>query len=345
MASNAEFVSPMQPTPNDTMVFIPVSFEYGGSRSDSKRSQYVIVFAVAAVTLVMAFLSMKSLQIPGLVRGILILMAGAYIIRFPLLKEQKYRKSITTLLSDDYRLDAASFWSIVNVDTNYPYLVHFKDGTIGLFVHFEPDAIVGKGLDSDYQHFNAIADALNATANYNISVTQVDLMDSNGLDPRIDAYTTMVSKMPNPEIRDFLQIVAADQKINMSENVSASDYYLFMGKGSERNFIQVVGDIVIKFMQANYATYRYLDAEGIRELARSLFNLHDFSLLETSREAFASKVQFVVPLEVRHADGTNEKINPSQAEKRLSEEQRKATKKSSLRRAKPAPTEETFDLF
>lgn len=344
MAANQDFVSPMQPTPNDTMVFIPVSFEYGGSRSESNRSKYVIIAAIAVVTLILVFLSVKSFTLSGLIKGTLLLLIGVFAIRFPLLKEHRYRKSLTTLLSEDYKLDAASFWSIVNVDSAYPHLVHFKDGTIGLFVHFEPDAIVGKGLDSDYKHFNAIADALNAVANYNISVSQVDLMDSNGLDPRINAYTTMVSKMPNPEIRDFLQIVAADQRANMSENVSSSDYYVFLGKGSERNFIQVVNDIVLKFMEANYATYRYLNSEGIRELARSLFNLHDFSLLETSREAFASKVHFVVPLVVMHSDGTEERLNPSREERLALEAQKRESKKGSPKKAPPSSTE-TFDLF
>lgn len=330
-------VSPMTPKPEDTSIFIPVSFDSKGTKREQNRTTYVIAVSVALISIIISFFILKGgFSIVNLLRAAFVLTVAMYIIRFPILKEHHYRKSITSLQTIDYNLNAPDFWGIVDIEPNYPFLVRYKNGMIALFVHFEPDVIVGKGSNAEHNHFVAQSDAFKLAASFNISIYHIDLMDVIGRDTRLDDYITSVSEFKNEDVRDLLLAMSVDQKTHMSEAVSASDYFVFIGRGLEKNFISGVYEVVEAFMAANYSSWNFLNASAIRELAMSLFNLHDFSLTITSREAFASEKKFIKAISLQNQFGEVEKLNPTQQEIKKIEAQKEAEKKAAKegRRAK-----------
>ena len=321
----------MRPQFGSEYITLPVTFDYSGGRRDKDKSVriWAIVLVVGGIlfSIVALFNSEQSLILRLLITIIVILVLSI-IIRFVLLKENKIREQKILLKDCDGVLDSQSFWGIYEIGEFYPYVCRFRNGKSGVFVLLNKDVILGKFSESEFSHYEAIGDAYNISGSSNIQMCHIDYMDIIGADERIDESFLSLERVSNPDLKDLLTDIYTYQKEQMSKQITAFDTYLFLWSGNDDLSWGTVQRILSCFMEANYRSYHVLNKTEIREMAKSLPLLNDFSA-ETamSRAFFSGYSNGVVPISIEHLDGSREVLNKTSKEKRIEEEARESCKK------------------
>lgn len=98
-----------------------------------------------------------------------------------------------------------------------------------------------------------------------------------------------------------------------------------------------------------------MDLQDISKLCVSLFNLKEFSVLEACESVLAGQSHDgIIPISVRHEDGTVEVLNKTQSEKKLEQEERnrkmreqQASRRNKKKKAEiePIVDDTEIDLF
>lgn len=314
----------MVPKPEDGNILLPISFDYSGGRSSEGIWRYLAAVVTAVIGVVYCFSRLGGgFSFSNWFWTAVIALIFSLVIRFPLLRERRFRRSQAHSKASDFKLEAESFWGIFEIEPKYPHLVRFKNGTIGLFVKFESGVVVGKGEQAEFDHYNALSDAYNLVADFGLGMCHIDLMEHIGNDERLLAAARDASKTTNTDLRDVMVDVFRYLQETMSENVATESIYVFTDRGLESQFLYNVSQCIGVFLQANYTSHNYMDSDSIRELAVSLFNLEDFSINEVTREAFNdTSSTTITPLHVINTV-TRERteINKSRAERKALKEQ------------------------
>lgn len=330
----AENVSGMRPQMGASSVTLPVTFDYSGGRRDSRKSRILWAVIVGVIGLIMGIGIITSeggnlaLNIIG---GVFVLYLVSLLIRFAFLKEGKIRRERIQLIDEDYRMSTNSIWGIYDISSQYPYYCRFRNGKSGLFIRLNKDVILGKYSESEYEHYEAIGDALNLAGASRVQICHLDYMDNVGTDERLEESFINLSEVANPDIKDVLTDMFSYLQNQMMLRVTTFDVYLFMWSGSDISAWNTIQRILSCFLEANYRSYHVLTREDLRELPKILYNLHDFSVVGASSHAFATEdYTGVVPIRKVMPDGSEEVYNKTMEQKR--EERERALKEQELRR-------------
>jgi len=348
----------MRPRKGDSVVNLPVTFDYSGGRKESNKSKILWACVVAVLGLIVGVGTMTSddgFFLFNIIFGLLIMFGVTLIIRFGIMKEHKVRDRMVKLEDDDYKKDFSDLWGIYSMDDTHPYYAHLRNGRTALYIQFEKDVILGKVVDSEYDHYEAIADAYNVAGAMQIGVCHIDYMDNIGSDDRLVECFNDLPSVENPDMRNMLTDVYTNLQKMMETSVSTFDVYVFTFKGSESTFWYNLQQVISCFLEANYVSFKILDQNDLRDLSKSLFNLHDFSVVEASSSTFdKKKYAGVVPISVVSQDGTETIINKTmeekKEEKRIKEKESRLKKEEDKRRKKnkkksKSTSEEEIDIF
>lgn len=326
----------MKPEPNDTTIKLPVTFDYQGGRSDNKRGNIIISLVLFAIAILLTIFMVRG---NGTIVSKVLIIAGVWLliiffVRFKLLREQVYSDAYETLKEIDNIPSTDSFWNIYEIDDEYPYICHFRDGKSGIFVRLEKDVVVGKEDNVMFNHFDAISEAYNIAGSSDINMCQIDYMDNVGNDPRLNFLYDSLNNCDNPDMRDALLSMYSNLQEEMSHNYASFDVYLFTCRNKEDQLWYNVKKIVDMMLCGNYLTFRALDIEGIRTTCMAVFNLTEFSAIEACENIVSNKkFKGIVPISVEHYDGSVDILNKTQSQLRQ-EAQERARKAEEQKRNK-----------
>ena len=357
----AENVSGMRPGLGATSLSLPVTFDYSGGRRDSRRTRIawaVIVGIIGAIIGVGIIFSRDGFFLVNLLVGLFFLVGVSLVLRFGFLREAGIRRRYIELIDRDYQNSSSDIWGIYDVSGQYPYYCRFRNGKSGLFVRLNKDVILGKYSESEYEHYEAIGDALNLAGASRVQICHVDYMDNVGTDERLEESFVGLSNVANPDVKEVLTDIFTYLQDQMMLRVTTFDVYLFLWKGSDISAWNTIQRILSCFLEANYRSYHVLDSTDLRDLAKTLFNLHDFSVVEATSHAFVTEdYSGVVPISLILPDGSEKILNKTleqkkeerqrrlQEQERKKQEAKKGKKKGSERSKKKQKKEEEFDLF
>ncbi len=331
----------MRPEMGDSSITLPVTFDYSGGRRDSNKSKILwssILGVVGLIVGVGIITNKEGSIITNIVLGVLEIFAVAMIIRFPILKEGKIRRNNIELIDNDYKFPEKKFWGIYNIDSNYPNYCRFRNGQSGLFVRLNKDVILGKYSESEFEHYEAIGDALNLAGADQVRICHVDYMDNVGTDERLEDSFIKLSEVENPDIKELLTDMYGYLQQQMMLRVTTFDVYVFMWSGSDINAWNTIQRILSCFLEANYRSYHILNQNDLRELSKVLNNLTDFSVIDAMSNAFeVSEYKGVVPIRKVNMFGDEIVYNKTQEQKRREQEQKikeQEIRKEELKRKK-----------
>lgn len=346
----------MRPKVGSQHILLPVTFDYSGGRRDSNKSMImwsVIIGVIGTIISIGLIFNDEGFFLTNLIIGLASLYLTFLIIRFVFLKEGRIRREQIELEDEDYRCEEGNLWGIFNIDPQYPHYCRFRNGKSGLFVRLNKDVILGKYSQSQFEHYEAIADALNIAGASRVQICHVDYMDNVGSDDRLEESFVELNEVSNLDVKDALTDMFTYLQEQMMHRVTTFDVYLFLWTGSDISAWNTIQRILSCFLEANYRSYHILNKEDLRELPMVLFNLEDFSVVGATSNAFkVNNYGGVIPISKTDKHGNTTVFNKTIEEKQ--EEARQRTKEEELRRQeqkrrkvgkKSNKNEKEIDLF
>ena len=331
----------MRPELGDTSITLPITFDYSGGRKDSDKSAKIwsIILSVIGIIILLGTIFGNAGIVEKIVVSIVIFVGFSSFIRFVLLKENSKKENYKSYISKDYKLDYKDIWGIYKVENVYPYICRFRNGKSGLYIRLNKDVILGKYVEAEYEHYEAIADAYNLAGAGKVQMVHVDYMDNVGTDERLTNSFNSLEDVSNPDLKDLLTDIYSFQQSNIYNRVNTSDVYVFLWTGNDVTAWNTINRILNCFLDANYRSYKVLNEKDLRELVKLVFNLSDFSISEASSSTFEVEgaTSSIIPISVTDVDGVVAKINKTFEEKeadRKAKEMEEIAKSKELNRRK-----------
>lgn len=311
----------MIPQPGVRSISIPVTFDYKGGRSENKKGKIILSIADILITLIFTIGCAMNRNFDLWMRILLpciVFYIGLFVLRFFVFRELWFSDVYETLKATDYDLKLDQIWQIFDIDFEYPYICYFKNGYKGVFVRMEKDAITGKVGDAQFDHYNAIGNAYNLAHSLNMNIIHIDYMDNVGNDTRMQKLYDDLVFVENPDMQEMLIDIYSNLQDEMSQNYASFDIYLFMTRDKITNFVYNIQSVCDCMLGGNFITYKVLDRFEISRVCVALFNLHDFSIVEACENVLSGVDHHgVIPIKVKHGDGTEEVFNKTTAEKEV----------------------------
>lgn len=315
----------MEPQPGEYSITIPVTFDYQGGRGQNLKWKIICTIALVVLTIAGMVVLLISelpvyLKIPY---TLLVLLVGSSLLRFVVFREQHFSDMYERMKKTNFDLPVFYLWQIFDIESQYPYTVYYKNGRKGMFVRMEKDVITGKPDTNCFDHYTAIGNAYNVAHSLNMDVVHIDYMDNVGGDPRMDKLYDDLAYINNPDA----QVALIDIYDNLMEDMAAEyacyDVYLFISRDKADNFLANVLTVCGTMLGGNYITYKIMDKFEISNLVTSLFNIHEFSLIEACENILTDNItKSIRPIRVIHGDGTVEELNRTMADERQYREMR-----------------------
>lgn len=311
----------MTPQPGDTSINLPITFDYKGGRGENKKGKIILSIADVLLTIILTIGCASNGNLDIWMRFLLpciVFYIGLFILRFFVFRELWFSDVYETLKATDYDLKLDQIWQIFDIDFEYPYICYFKNGYKGIFVRMEKDAITGKVGDAQFDHYTAIGDAYNVAHALNMNIVHIDYMDNVGNDTRMQKLYDDLVFVENPDMQEMLIDIYSNLQDEMSQNYASFDIYLFLTRDKLNNFVYNMQTVCNYMLGGNFITYKVLDRFEISRVCVALFNLHDFSIVEACENVLSGVDHHgVIPIKVKHGDGTEEVFNKTTAEKKV----------------------------
>lgn len=320
--------STQKPQVGETTINIPLTFGYKGGRGQNKKGKIIAGIALVAVVVLILYIRIsgdyewwnKLLWVFG------VLFIAQLIARFPILEEHKFQRTYSDLLRDDLVVGEKDFWGIYEIEDTAPYFVSFTNGKRGLFVKLERDVIMGMEEQDEFNHYEAIGDALQQLHRSGISIAMLDTMESIGADDALEENIQRAGNCSNEYIKDALLDIFYNLRDFAQEKYTSVDTFVFAYRGKDTIFLKLVEAFCKSIMEANYKSYRFMSKEEIRDEVVNLYNLTDFSVNEAIENLYGinnTNISAVRILEKEFYGGNIEKKAKSRAEIRAEEERNK----------------------
>lgn len=324
----------MTPQPGDTSINLPITFDYKGGRGENKKGKIILSVADVLITLILTVGCAINKNLDLWMRILLpcvVFYIGLFVLRFFVFRELWFSDVYETLKATDYDLKLDQIWQIFDIDFEYPYICYFKNGYKGIFVRMEKDAITGKVGDAQFDHYTAIGDAYNVAHSLNMNIVHIDYMDNVGNDTRMQKLYDDLVFVENPDMQEMLIDIYSNLQDEMSQNYASFDIYLFLTRDKLNNFVYNMQTVCNYMLGGNFITYKVLDRFEISRVCVALFNLHDFSIVEACENVLSGVEHHgVIPIKVKHGDGTEEIFNKTTAEKKVIAEENARKQKEKL---------------
>ena len=344
----------MIPEKRSPIVEIPVTFDSTSKPQGISNNQFYLALLVFGIWI---FLAIVSLFVDITIIEKILFIIGSFIValffnRYVLLREYYFKKKRNDLLEKDYQYPYSIFWNIYEVTNSYPTICRYANGLKSIFVVFDKDVIVGKETDSDYNHYEAIAEAYLQMHKRGIECIHIDYMDTVGKDNRVKSLFNMANEAENEDLKDVLLRIFDNVEYIMQHSYASYDVYCFFYNGKDELFMDELEVVLDAFLEANYIRYRILDKVAIGELVKSVFNINEFSVRETSERLFSDLggTHYLTPIWVeRETSNGVERVtlNKTTAQKeaeRATREAEKVARKNKKKQSKAEKYQMEMDL-
>ena len=177
-------------------------------------------------------------------------------------------------------------------------------------------------------------------------------MDTVGKDNRVKSLFNMANETENEDLKDVLLRIFDNVEYIMQHSYASYDVYCFFYKGKDELFMDELEVVLDAFLEANYIRYRILDKLAIGELVKSVFNINEFSVRETSERLFSDLggTHYLTPIWVeRETSNGVERVtlNKTSAQKeaeRATREAEKVARKNKKKQSKVEKYQMEMDL-
>lgn len=315
----------MRPEKGSTKIKVPISWDV---KKVNRRNIFVLI-TILGVLLIFAMLATFGFVTSkaSILAKLLVIPAWYLIIlsiRLFTFHEGRISDEYEEEVANDYKTDISEFWDIYEIDAGAPHIVHYASGSKGIFVQFKKDVIQGKQDSIEYDHYEAIAEAMRQAQEDGLSIVPIDYMDNVGNDERLDELFKATDHSRNEALKDALVQIYSNLQYMMAQSHSSFDIVLlYSDKMSSEELWTAAQNTILMYLEANYRSYTILDEKRIRMLAQELFNLTDFSVIEAEQLVLSAKTtnnDVIRPLKIKHPDGSIEQLNlPIEEERRLNE--------------------------
>lgn len=274
----------MRPGLHDENIEIPLTFDVTNDVHLLPRRKIILglfmFIGIVIISLVVFFLHISWLNA---IIALIAFIVGTTALRLVWFDERYYRKCYAKLLEKGSKYEQDLVWDIydivdIPVGNDTLSVCRYRNGVSGVFVSFDKDITIGKGLENEYNHYEAISDAYQYIAQKGFTFMHIDYMDVVGKDERFDPVINELLQTPNEDLRQLLAATFEYQKFKMNRAYASYDVYCFYYSGDDVLFLSELDGIITRFMNANYIRYKILDMDGIRELVKSIYNLPEFSV-------------------------------------------------------------------
>lgn len=331
---NIEDNSGMRPQLGDANITLPITFDYSGGRKDSEKSVklWSVILTIVGIILTLGVLFGDNKIYIKVPLAVVVAFGFMFVIRFFLLKEGKKREDYKAMLANDYKLDYKNIWGIYKVEEMHPYYCRFRNGKSGVYIRLNKDVILGKYSESEYQHYEAIADAYNLAGAGKVQMVHIDYMDNVGTDERLEESFISLEDVENPDLKDLLTDMYSFQQANLLRRVTTFDVYAFLWTGNDYMAWNTISRILNCFLEANYRSYQILNERDLREFTKVVFNINDFSVSDASAHAFESTgTASITPISVTDKEGNVTVLNKTSEEKIAERKERLAEQEAQRR--------------
>lgn len=277
----------MKPVRGSHYIDIPLTLDVANSASYINKTKlsfgYLIVVGiiVAAVVLMLVFHTVQVCLLSTLAA-----IVGITLMRFCWFDERRYRRCYRNIAEHSNSYGSDMFWGIYEVADGKMPICYYKNGQKALFVAFEKDIKIGMDTDAAEDHWNALTAAYRQLAYKRIQFMHIDYMDSIGKNRRLDATVDKLMQTPNIELRKLLGITFDYQKQLLQDSYLTYDVYVFYYNSDDNMFRTDIETILNQMLQANYSHYYYMHIDELRELAKSLYGMSEFSALQATETVF-----------------------------------------------------------
>lgn len=268
----------LRPVKNSKTIEIPLTLDVQSSVKYLTKTKVQLGYLIAVAIVIAAVLVAIILRsVAGIVLALVVLFGGITLLRLVWFEEPRYKKNYDDLEEHNYVYDSLSFWEIYDVAEPYP-ICYYKSGLKAVFVMFDKDITIGRGVDGSYNHYEALTKAYRIMARNKVMCTHIDYMDSVGRDTRLESVVdNLMNKATNEHLRKMLATVFDYQQAQMNATYTTYDVYAFYFTGDDKFFRETLDSVLQAFLQANYVRYRLMDLDDLRLLATALYGLENFS--------------------------------------------------------------------
>lgn len=144
----------------------------------------------------------------------------------------------------------SNLWGIYGQSEAYPSIFYATGGKLISIVKMHKDVTVGKKESDLYDHFEAIADALNYAGN-RLRVMHVDFADSVGNDDRLDLCGIMrLLKLRTYDFKEFCCLMYNHLVESVKSHMSFEDVYVLSSQDTESLFAFKVEQFALELKMA-----------------------------------------------------------------------------------------------
>lgn len=282
----------MIPERGDTEVAIPVTFDIQGHRDNLSIKKMVLgLFFVflALIAMILLFIFATDELKPQL--PLVVFFGTFYFVRIFFLKEWKYKKKQRELREREYKFNTRVFWGIYSINEYYPFICNMSSGYKAIFVAFDKDVIIGRDINADYDHYEAIANAYAIMFKKNMWCVHIDYADTVGKDDRLDSLFKNLTETENKDLRNETVRLYDYVQTYMYRSYADYDVYAFFYDGRDEAFWDDLQPVINALSEANYVRNRILSREEIGELCMSLMNLNEFSTTRATESVFLANTR------------------------------------------------------
>lgn len=345
----------MIPDKKSPIIEIPITFESNAKPQGLTNDKFVMSIIAFGIWL---FVSILLIFVDLTIFQKILYIVGLFIIvltlsRFVFLRESYFKKKRNELVEKDYQYPYSTFWNIYEITNGYPAICRYANNLKAIFVQFDKDVIVGRDPDAEYYHFEAIADAYLQMHKRGIDCMHIDYMDTVGKDERVKSLFDMANDAENEDLQEVLMRIFDNVEYVMQHSYASYDVYCFFYTGKDELFMDELEVVLDAFLEANYIRYRILGKDEIGELVKSVFNLSEFSVRDSSEKLFADLggTHYLTPIWVERTTSNGVErvtLNKTSAQKeaeRATREAEKGTRKGRKRGSRQLMEEdlESFD--
>jgi hypothetical protein len=318
----------VRPHINDSSVEIPLTIDVPMQYKELNKKRLSIGFLTIIATwlgCILFAIAFGSDNFGVYIFSLVIAIGVTMFVRYLYFNEKYYKKHYEDMLEHNYKYDCTQVWEIYEIAPKFP-ICHFKNGSKALFVMFDKDVIVGKDVNTEYYHYEAIANAYQMLSSKGIEFMHIDYMDTVGKDSRFDPVVESMLKTKNQDLQQLLSVIFEYQTFCMSRAYSTYDVYAFYYKYDDAMFKDDIELVIAQFLNANYKRYRILGVDDMRELMKSIYNLNEFSVLHACDSVFRNENSSeLVRVIWTERDGIRTVLNKTTEEKEEQKQQNKKT--------------------
>lgn len=265
-------------------VRVPLTFDVPKVEGEDKKSKLILSAVVFGVAIIfVTFVWVSSMGIVGkLIWSVLVLISVMLFIRFVLMKEAYISDSAERMLAEDYKVDEEDLFGIYSIEPVKPYVCHYTGGRVAVFIRFNKSVLVGDNI-THQTHFDGLKNFYALAHDLGFTLYHLDYMDSVGKDARLGDFYDGVADCTNPVLKEMLVSVFGGLEDSLKDIHSSFDVYCLMADSSAFDFKYNVNLLISAALEANYKSFSYLNKQGVRDLAQTILNLEEFSVVATMK--------------------------------------------------------------